>query len=294
MSAIVYISEGRLIELHRLMRHKEMNFWRLNDNPNFTNFEEGDILFLMSKDKKDKRGSEKGIVGFGVARRFEKGAPSTMWERYKSFNGYNRQSDFYEALLKVSGKEELPKGISSIYLDKLQFFQDPVYLSDCGIDFRKYTESFIYLDERGKDAVKILEKARNNLDLWSSEEFDYDIIEKMQILAVINGAYDLIKMDELIKDRYRSTNDMRSFLARHKNFKVIKNSLLEAYALSENNLTLALFKPFHQEKGKLTRIMLGQAALYKQLILANYPFDLKISFVSGEGDKELEDLMNSI
>ena len=294
MSSIVYISDGRLIELHRLMRHKEMNFWRLNANPNFTNFKQGDLMFFMSKDKKDRRRKEKGIVGYGVAERFETGAVSTMWERYKSYNGYNRLSDFQEAILKVSVKEELPKKISSIYLKNVQFFQDPIFLSDCGIAFRKYTESFIYLDEMGQDAIKILERAKGNLDLWSSSEEESDIIEKMQLLAVINGAYDRYGLGDLVKDRYRANNDMRSFLARHMGFSSIKNSPLEAYRLYQNQLTIALFKPFHQEKEKATRILLGQAALYKHLILANYPFDLKISFISGDNDKELEDLMNSI
>ena len=294
MSSIVYISDGRLIELHRLMRHKEMNFWRLNANPHFTNFDQGDLMFFMSKDKKDRRKNEKGIVGLGIAERFEAAAISTMWERYKSYNGYNRQSDLAEAILKVSLKEELPKRISSIYLKNVQFFQDPIYLSDCAIEFRKYTESFIYLDKSGKEAVRILEKAKGDLDLWSSDEADSDIIEKMQILAVVNGVYDQYAMDELIKDRYRAGNDMRSFLARHQEFKVIKNSLLEAYRFHKNQLTIALFKPFHQEKERATRILLGQAALYKQMILETYPFDLKIDFVSGDKDRELEALLNKL
>ena len=65
MSAIAYITDSKMLELHRLNNHKTMNFWRLSKNINFSDFSTGDLVFFLSKDKEHRNKSEKGIVGFG-------------------------------------------------------------------------------------------------------------------------------------------------------------------------------------------------------------------------------------
>lgn len=65
MSAIAYITDSKLLELHRLNNHKTMNFWRSSSNISFSDFGEGDLVFFLSKDKIHQRKREKGIVGFG-------------------------------------------------------------------------------------------------------------------------------------------------------------------------------------------------------------------------------------
>ena len=46
MSAIAYITDSKMLELHRLNNHRTINFWRPSGNINFTEFGEGDLLFF--------------------------------------------------------------------------------------------------------------------------------------------------------------------------------------------------------------------------------------------------------
>ena len=63
MGAIAYITDSKLLELHRLNAHRTMNFWRLSAKTGFTDFQKGDLVFFLSKDKAHMRKKEKGIVG---------------------------------------------------------------------------------------------------------------------------------------------------------------------------------------------------------------------------------------
>ena len=87
MSAIAYITDSKLLEMHRLNQNKEMNFWRLNTTYKFTNFNCGDLLFFLSKDKEHMRHKEKGIVGYGRCVAFNSCSINTMWKRYGQLNG---------------------------------------------------------------------------------------------------------------------------------------------------------------------------------------------------------------
>ena len=108
MSAICYITDSKLLELHRLNQNKEMNFWRLSTNNKFTDFGIGDLLFFLSKDKEHMRYKEKGIVGFGRCASFENYSLNTMWRKYESLNGYNTKEEFIEAVSRVSSNREKP------------------------------------------------------------------------------------------------------------------------------------------------------------------------------------------
>ena len=61
MSSIAYITDSKMLEMHRLNAHKTMNFWRLSNKINFSDFNKGDLVFFLSKDKQHLRKKEKGI-----------------------------------------------------------------------------------------------------------------------------------------------------------------------------------------------------------------------------------------
>ena len=121
MSAIAYVTDSKMLELHRLNRHKTMNFWRLSTNISFSAFHEDDLVFFLSKDKEHRNKDEKGIVGFGRLKKMSVASIKKMWERYGIYNGYQTLDDFKQAILKVAKDKKLPKKISGFYLENVTF-----------------------------------------------------------------------------------------------------------------------------------------------------------------------------
>ena len=291
MSSIAYITDYNLLELHRINCHREMNFWRLSSN-NFTNFEVGDLLFFLSKDKDKMRRGEKGIVGYGRATKFENYALNTMWKKYGDLNGYRTKNDFREAVARVSKDHRVPTKISSIYLEDVVFFQDPIYLSDCGMEISKLVESYIYLDKEGRVSFNILDQAKGTEDLWSSfEQTDNLTIEKEQIRNALYCTYDEIKLNES-RNFHRSQQELIKYILPHSGYSAIKDSKLEGYMISENNLTIVFAPLFYSDKNKEYRTIIGQAQYYRILMSERYPYDLNIHFVTANHDKILEYYLN--
>lgn len=290
MSAICYITDSKLLELHRLNQNKEMNFWRLSTNNKFTDFGVGDLLFFLSKDKEHMRNKEKGIVGYGRCTSFEHYSTNTMWSKYGSLNGYRSKEEFIEAVAKVSKNREKPKKISSIRLKDVVFFQSPVYLSDCGKEISNRVESYIYLDKEGETAFKVLESARGGEDIWSSLNGNDDlVIEKAQIRNALFSANSMIEISDL-KTLKRSREELVKYVLTNR-YKIVKNSSFEGYKIEENRLTI-VFAPLFLDKAEEYRILIGQAILYREIINKYYPYDLYIDFKTTNHNKELETILN--
>ena len=290
MSAICYITDSKLLELHRLNQNKEMNFWRLSTSNRFTDFEVGDLLFFLSKDKEHMRNKEKGIVGYGRCRSFEHYSITTMWNKYETLNGYRSKEEFMEAIMKVSKTEEKPKKINAIYLEDVVFFQSPIYLSDCGKEISNRIESYIYLDKEGEIAFKILDAAKGGEDIWSSLiEKDDSVIDKAQIRNVLFSANSFIKLNNL-KNAKRSRAELEEFV-QNNDYMIIKNSNFEAYHIEDNHLTIA-FAPLFMHKVNEYRNLVGQANLYRDYINKYYPYEIYLDFKTTNNDYELEELLN--
>lgn len=292
MSSIAYITDSKLLELHRLNRNKEMNFWRLTTTNRFTDFEVGDLLFFLSKDKEHMRKKEKGIVGYGRAAAFESYALNTMWKKYGELNGYRTKESFKEAIAKVSKEHKIPSKISSIYLKDVVFFQSPIYLSDCGMNISNRVESFVYLDSKGETSFKILDQAKGSEDLWSSKEAGDDLtIEKEQIRGALYSAYNDIKLTTS-KNIKRSHQELLKYILPKDGFAPIKDSRLEGYRIVENNLTIVFAPLFLNNKHEEYRILIGQANYYRLLLSERYPYDFNLEFKTSNNDQELENLLN--
>ena len=70
MSSIVYVTDNKMIEYHRLNGNTTMNFWRLSSQKNFSNFIKGDLLFFYTKERALQK--ERSIAGFGVFKEINK------------------------------------------------------------------------------------------------------------------------------------------------------------------------------------------------------------------------------
>ena len=284
MSSIAYITDSKMLEMHRLNAHKEMNFWRLSKKINFSDFKEGDLIFFLSKDKELMNKKEKGIIGYGRLKQIHLLSINTMWKKFGKYNGYNNLDEFKEALNKINKGKSLPDKISSFYLENVSFFQAPIYLSECGMNISHNVESYIYLKPEDV-SLKILNHAKKYRDLWSSGDDYIKGIQEDELIYKLKMAYRKINdyklNDKLTKKAYRELKKYNN----ENGYNFIDNSKLESYKLKDNNIEIVLYNNKEVDK----RLIIGQAILYKKQLP-----DITILFRTINNDKELESLLNQI
>lgn len=288
MTAIAYITDSKMLENHRLLRNNTMNFWRLSTNLNFSDFNIGDLVFFLSKDKIHKLKGEKGIIGFGRLKELRINSPSTMWKRYGKDNGYTSKKEFELAIKKVAKDGKLPKRISSMYLTDIMFFQNPTYLSEYGMNISKQVESYVYLNDP-KIPFALLEYAKKAPDSWTSEENCNILCDNEQIRICLFNAKGKIKDFNLSeKDKKAIHSKLKKMLKEHPEYEFISNSMIELCKIQENRLEIVIYK----DKKIDERIILGQAYLYRYYLMNEYPYDLEIKF-NILNDEVLTNLLNS-
>lgn len=259
-----------MLELHRLNANKAMNFWRLSNKLSFSDFAPGDLLFFLSKDRRDMKNKEKGIVGFGRVVSMQQLSLNYMWRKYRQLNGYNSFKEFREAIARCNKNQELPALLSSFYLEDVTFFQVPIYLSECGIDVSNRLESYLYLkDERV--VMKLLDHAAKALDIWSSDESVLARIENLRLVIGINYVQRQIG-DPHYEKRLRNRADRH--LRKMEGWQRFKNSATDIYRLENGQLHIMMYI----DKQIDIRMLLGQAQLYRryaaQLNLGRIQFSL--------------------
>lgn len=283
MSAIAYITDPKMLELHRLNTHKTMNFWRLSNNNNFSDFKVGDIVFFLSKDKEQMNKKEKGIVGYGRLVNVNLNSIKYMWDKYGILNGYNSYEEFKEAIRKVSKDKKLPNRISSFYLQNVTFFQNPIYLSECGMKISNNIESYIYLKEESI-VLRIFDIAKDNKDIWSNDD-DYEKrIEKEEIAYCLGVVHDRINDLPISEEKKKKA---RKTLAKIEDYSFIRGSETEIYQINENNLDII----FYHDKDIEARLILGQKCLYEHYLYDIYPYDLNVSYRTSDDDEAINRLL---
>lgn len=288
MSAIAYITDEKMLNNHRLYQNKAMNFWRISSNVNFSNFNVGDLLFFLSKSKEHKNTEkEKGIVGFGKLSKTYTMSIDQMWKTFKKQNGYNTLEEFKDAINKVNKAKELPKKISSLYLENVCFFQSPVYLSEYNINISKNIESYTYINSE-ETVIKLLEYGKSNTDIWSSSSNAEKIINNEEIgvcLALAHKKTGNIlltptKQKEMLKriNNYLDVNPM---------YRRISNSS-NLYKVEDNILTVI----FYNNSESDISMVIGQAILYKKYIKDFYPNNIDIIFKTIDNNQEFYEVVN--
>ena len=286
MSCIAYITDSKMLELHRLNNHKTMNFWRLSNNMSFSDFSYGDLVFFLSKDKIHSREKEKGIVGFGRLVSMNLCSVNKMWEKYGSLNGYNSLDDFKAAIMKVSKDKKLPKKISSFYLESVTFFQ-PIYLSECGMTISNNVESYIYLGNDVSD--KLLSIAKESNDLWSSFSDNSETIEQEEMLRALFETHEKIK--DVPVNQKNEKNVRREIENRLENsvYRHMNNSINEIYYLKDKYLEIV----FYHDNKTDDRLLIGQARLYLYYMSSYCNKELTIKFKTTDNNEDLEYLLNN-
>ena len=289
MSAIAYITDSKMLELHRLNNHKTMNFWRLSKNINFSDFSTGDLVFFLSKDKEHRNKNEKGIVGFGRVTKINVSSVKTMWDKYGILNGYQTLAEFKEAILRVSKDKQIPKKISSFYLENVVFFQ-PVYLSECGKKISTNVESYVYLKEENV-VMKLLSLAKESNDLWSNLNNNHEDIEKEQIIYALYAAHDRIGDIKTSDKVYRKAHKlMKQYIEEHPSYQFVRNSKNEIYKIDNREIGFI----FYYDKEIDQRYLIGQAYLYKYYLKSFADFDISTKFRFLNKNDELSYYLNAI
>ena len=286
MSAIAYVTDSKMLELHRLNRHKTMNFWRLSTNISFSAFHEDDLVFFLSKDKEHRLRDEKGIVGFGRLKKMSVASIRTMWERYGIYNGYQTLDDFKQAILKVAKDKKLPKKISGFYQENVTFFQ-PVYLSECGVDLSNKVESYIYLKD--DVVVKLLTLAKHSGDMWTGTSEDQEAIteeEKRFVLFQIHDEIKDLSQDE--KTRKRAAKALKKYMEEHPEYKPLYDSANELYRINKDLIEIV----FYHDRYSDLKAMAGQAFLYRKYFRDRFPDRYAFLFRCSDEDRTVEDYLN--
>ena len=278
MSAIAYITDSRMLEMHRLNNHKTMNFWRVSSNVNFSDFDKGDLVFFLSKDKEHKNKNEKGIVGFGRLDTMTVGSIKTMWEKYGILNGYRTIEEFKEAIRKVTKDRKLPRKISGFFLVNVTFFQ-PVYLSECGMKISNNVESYIYLKPE-QVTLNLLELSKQSTDLWTSTTSNIESIEHEEKLLSLFTCHKKLKDIFVNKTIYnKAFKTLKQFREENKEYDFVQGSKNELYRLKGNYLEMI----FYNDKTIDEKLLVGQASLYRY-----YLNGMDIVFKTIPQDKQLE------
>ena len=287
MSSIAYITDSTMLENHRLLRNKTMNFWRLSTNINFSDFGIGDLVFFLSKDRVHRRKGEKGIIGFGRLKELRVYSPSTMWRKYGKDNGYISKKSFEDALKKVSKDNKLPSKISSMYLTDVVFLQTPTYLSEYGMQISKQVESYVYLNDINVP-FNILEYAKKAYDTWTSDENIVKSLDEEQIRLCLFAVQDQLQEiglnEKNRKDIYRK---LKLYQKENPQYDFIAGTNLFLYYVKENVLKIVT----SSNKAIDNRLIIGQACLYRYALWNKYPYDLDISFEVLDGE-EINDIIN--
>ena len=287
MAAIAYITDSKMLDHHRLNADTTMNFWRLSPTLSFSNFKVGDLIFFLSKDKIHMRDGEKGIVGYGRVESLIVNSVNTMWNKFEQENGYNTCDEFKEAILKVSKDHKLPSKISSFYLKDVVFFQAPAYLSEFGMPISNNVESYVYINPE-EIVIKLLEYAKDNVDLWSGVENVCDKIDDEELKYAIRLAHNRIGDFNLCDKQKKAIKIMHKVKLLNPELSYVGNSILDLTLVNERNVLIVLFNDNNMD----IRLLIGQCELYRKYIGEYYPNAFKLYFKVTNNDKDVEYLLN--
>ena len=309
MASIAYITDGNMIEFHRLNGNRTMNFWRPSNSKKFTDFVPGDLLFFLSKGSERGRFREKGIVGYG---RFQKAHTLTfrqMWNVYGTENGYATEEELHDAIVKVSKNKKMPRQMNCLYLKDVVFFQTPIYLSEIGVQLSNKVESYIYLDKEDPQATsKVLNKARETgMDIWmaamSNTPDHQKALEeeqiKHQLAQAMQKAEDSFYTESEKKRLRRISRQMIEKKAEEKKiFELIKGSRTDLYCYTGDRIEIIV--PFLYNSKDFSRklqYLIGHCLMLQSEFRRWSDYHIPVIFEAAaeeELPKEVLDLLKSL
>lgn len=272
MSSIVYVTDDKLIEYHRLQGNDEINFWRPKANKSFSNFDVGDILFFLVKKSERANSKEKGIVGYGHLKEINELSLNSCWKIFGSKNGANTKEEFHRMVMKLS-KDEIPKKLQCLILERVVFFQAPVYLSEFEIFISNNVESYLYLDKLANNGtIDVLKKAKDvGIDAWSLalnyERYHYDVFAFDLIAECLANIHKNINFQSSYSKKFAQS--AFNYISLTYKCHYIKNSFNHFFSL--DNSTIELYLACSLSKNKVLYVVkdiIAQVRIYRCLFSA--------------------------
>ncbi|MEH7483963.1 HNH endonuclease [Neobacillus drentensis] len=121
-----YLSDNKDIQ--------EVNFWRKNTD-NFNVLTKGEPFFFLVKNEKGVKG-ERAVLGKATFERFEKLTVNEVWDKYSNGNGDENRESFVKRMNEMFDIGEYTGAIGCIILSDFQVFNNPIYLSNIGVEFK--------------------------------------------------------------------------------------------------------------------------------------------------------------
>jgi hypothetical protein len=282
MSSIAYITDNNMLEFHRIHGHKTMNFWRF-DSKQFSAFTKGDLLFFLVKKSERPNSTEKGILGCGRLEINQTTSLKRMWDNYGQLNGYNTFSELRETIKRLSKENKMPRSMNCLFLTDVIYFNEPLYLSDFGINVSNYMESYTYLNNFDENIEnKLLGKAKNNgVDIWASILSDSNdlVFEKQLIINQINELHRIINDLKYDKKQYKTILKIaKNFNDENEDFSLFKNSDIEFYKIEYNTVTFVLINIAKENNSDEYKRLIGHLVLIKDKC-NEFEFEVKFKII---------------
>lgn len=268
MGSIAYVADEEMIEYHRLCGNREINFWRLSNQKNFTNFHVGDLLFFYTKVAFSNKKAFAGYAHFNSSRRM---SIAEMWKRYNTSNGYDSIDKLTEAIQKASRDKPLPKKMDCLYLKEVVFFNEPVFPEEVGIDISSKLESYCYIDKNDPEVtIRILRKAEEHgIDLWSSaySKETEEIFKHDEIRQGLCGISKMLGKTEWTESERKRAIKLMSTFVKKNSFEYIIGSQTDVFTNQDGHIIIALPFVFLSRNRSERKVSLaGRMALYKYYI----------------------------
>ena len=260
MASIVYVTDKKMIENHRLYGSNDLNFWRPLSQTGMKRFFEGDLIFFLTN--LDIPGvKEKGVVGYGRFVRKERLGLKTMWRKYGRKNGYENFEELEKAIMEYA--PEVPDKLSCLYIDRVVFFHRPVILSEIGFYVNSNLESFTYLDNGQQDYTYALlkEASLGGVDLWAmtvgNNDAREDWFEKDLVRYKLNDIQNKVK-DLHFSDAVRKENEeaMHELISKYPDIQKISTHGNQYYRETKEGITVYIPAMIGQRDiGKIKQVL---------------------------------------
>lgn len=296
MASIAYVTNGQMIEYHRINGHRTMNFWRPSYTKKFADFNEGDYLFFLTKTS--PRAKEKAITGYGRCSKSQIMSFKQMWDSYGQENGYETKELLKDAVLRASKTKAIPEKLICVYLEDVVFFQSPVYLSEVGIQVNSNLESYIYLDKEDTAVTsKIIEIASlSGVDMWSlinSEEEFIDMKEDHIHFAVTQALKQCKNHIYKEWEQKKIRKMMKQYLENHP-AETLSTQKVDAFIVKDNEVEIIVPVVYGKEYDDTMQYCIGHCQMIKHLIKKNTSEEtcVHFTFVSDQDTSLIDEILN--
>ena len=154
MKGYIAISDDAWCKYLKEIRLEKAVFWRKKTS--FKALQEGEYFYFLKRKPID---GVRWIVGKGKYVRWNILSPHKAWNEYNCALGYQNETEFLNSIKAIYKSDDIE--LVCIVLNNIEFFERPVNLAECGIDFSPYIVSGKTITN--DECIKINEKLERSM-----------------------------------------------------------------------------------------------------------------------------------